>query len=143
MIKAIDHIHLITPDLGGTIKFYTEVLGFTLHRWVKRGEHDEGVVYLRLGEMLVELNHRTGADSAGAGNKPFGLLVDDMEKTVSGLKAKGVEFVFEPRVANTFGGLLASIRDPNGVEIELKEYRGDSQLNPDWQPTRPGVVRTA
>lgn len=120
-----------------------------MHRRIRRqlenGQPFE-IVYLRLGDMLVELNRRgdPGAEvHTGAGNKPFGLAVDDIRATVEELRSKGVEITLEPREANTFGGLLAAFKDPEGHEIEIKEYRGDGQLDPDWQPSRPGVVRIA
>ena len=58
MIKGIDHIHLVTPDIDGAIDFYTDALGFSLHRRVKRIQADGTpfeVAYLRLRPGVVRV----------------------------------------------------------------------------------------
>ena len=136
--------------MGKSIAFYTQVLGFQLLRHVRLGPEgpQSEVAYVGLGDVLLELfRPHTGstdtADSTGAGTRPFGLAVDDLQQTLDDLQSKGVEVATPPRDTSTFGGRIAAIRDLNGLVIELKEYRNDSPHNDAWRPGRPDVSRLA
>ena len=48
------------------------------------------------------------------------LEVDDMQKTITDLKSKGVDVVWGLRVRETYS--RAEICDPNGYRIELREW---------------------
>jgi glyoxylase I family protein len=130
MLKRIDHIEIVTDQLDRTVKFYTDVLGFTVRARDRIERSGLGVpidlVYLDLGGTTVELIRYDGAavdpapQSEHLGYRMIALEVDDMQKTVDYLSTKGVDIVWGPRVRETYS--RAEIRDPNGYRIELRHW---------------------
>jgi catechol 2,3-dioxygenase-like lactoylglutathione lyase family enzyme len=129
MFKRIDHVEIVTDTPDETVAFYTDVLGFR----VKRRDHIErpggsalDLVYLDLGGTVIELISYEGAAVDPApqqehlGYRMIALEVDDMDKTIVELKAKGVEIVWGPVVRQTYA--RAEICDPNGFRIELRQW---------------------
>ena len=57
MITGIDHVHVTTFDMGKSIEFYTNVLGFHFLRRVEFGPEDarRELAYVGLGDILLEL----------------------------------------------------------------------------------------
>jgi glyoxylase I family protein len=130
MFKRIDHIEIVTDQLDRTVKFYTEVLGFTVRARDRIERSGLGVpidlVYLDLGGTTVELIRYDGGavdpapQSEHLGYRMIALEVDDMQKTVDYLSTKGVDIVWGPRVRETYS--RAEIYDPNGYRIELRHW---------------------
>jgi glyoxylase I family protein len=130
MFKRIDHVEIVTNQLDRTVEFYTEVLGFTVKLRDRIEQSGSGVpidlVYLDLGGTVVELIAYEGASVDPAphrehlGYRMIALEVDDMQKTTDYLRTKGVEVVWGPRVRQTYS--RAEIRDPNGYNIELRQW---------------------
>ena len=129
MFKRIDHIEIVTDRPDRTVEFYTAVLGFR----VKARDHIDrpggsalDLVYLDLGGTVVELISYDGArvdpapHSEHLGYRMMALEVDDMEKTVTQLKERGVEVVWGPVRRPTYA--RAEIEDPNGYRIELRQW---------------------
>ena len=146
MITGIDHVHVTAVDMDKSIAFYTDVLGFHFLRRVAHGPADNRreLAYVGLGDMLLELlpPAANGADLTGIAARPFALTVTDVEATVAELEAKGVEVSMAPRTGFSFSGLTAAIKDPSGLTIELREWKGgDGPHYPDWQPEVEGAVR--
>jgi glyoxylase I family protein len=131
MFKKIDHVEIITNDLGRTMDFYTEVLGFNIKLTQRIDPSSLGVpidiVYLALGGSAVELISYEGADIAPApageqlGYRMIALEVEDMNQAVAYLGAKGVDISWGPRVFEDRYA-RAEIRDPNGYRIELRQW---------------------
>jgi catechol 2,3-dioxygenase-like lactoylglutathione lyase family enzyme len=130
MFKRIDHVELVTDQPERTIKFYTEVLGFTLKSRIRVERSEEGVpielVYVELGGTTVELITYVGAIIAPAptgihlGYNLIALEVDDMGEAVAFLKTKGVDIVWGPITREHYA--RAEITDPNGYHIELRHW---------------------
>lgn len=129
MFKRIDHIEIVTDKPDETVAFYTDVLGFR----VKRRDHIErpggsalDLVYLDLGGTVVELIAYQGVAVDPApqqehlGYRMIALEVDDMNKTIAELKAKGLDIVWGPVVRQSYA--RAEICDPNGFRIELRQW---------------------
>ena len=142
MFKAFSHIYLPVRDLDESIAFYTQKLGFRLHR--KMSTAGRASAYAELGGVLLELTPR-GADLPQTqGQLRIGIEVDSLHDAISGLKADGVEVLREPFDARTFWGKQAVIADPSGWGISLREYRSpDSATYPDWQPAHEDTQRLA
>ncbi|OGA74162.1 MAG: hypothetical protein A3G81_12850 [Betaproteobacteria bacterium RIFCSPLOWO2_12_FULL_65_14] len=124
MFKRIDHIELVTADPGRAVRFYTEVLGFKERsRLTVPGLE---LVYLDLGGTTVELMTYTGmqpaprAEGERLGYRMMALEVDDMQRTLDELKAKGIEPSWGPIVRPSYA--RAEIRDPDGNSIELRHW---------------------
>ena len=130
MFKRIDHVEIVTDALERTVDFYTDLRGFT----VKQRDRIEGsplgkaldLVYLDLGGTVVELIHYDGATVPPApttehlGYRMMALEVDDMQKAIDHLKARGVPITWGPKVRPTYA--RAEIHDPNGYAIELRHW---------------------
>ena len=143
MIQGFSHVYLPSRDVDEAIAFYTQKLGFKLLR--KYTTNGRLSAYVELGRILLELSTSTTTPSTdGRSELRIGLIVDDMDRTLTELRAKGVEVAREPWAAMTFWGRQAQIRDPSGWLISLREYRSpDGPTFPDWQPDQPDVVRLA
>ena len=130
MFKRIDHVEIVTDRLDDTVKFYTEVLGFTVRerdRVARPGsEQALNLVYLDLGGTTVELIKFDGIPVAPEpekehlGYRLMALEVEDMNAAEAYLKTKGVDIVWGPMVRDTYA--RAEICDPNGYRIELRHW---------------------
>jgi glyoxylase I family protein len=130
MFKRIDHVEIVTDQPDRTVKFYTEVLGFTVKSRDRIERSGLGVpmdlAYLDLGGTVVELMSYEGATVAPApqeehlGYRMMALEVDDMDVTIDYLKTKGVDVVWGPKAREKY--VRAEIRDPNGYHIELRQW---------------------
>lgn len=130
MFKRIDHVEIVTDQPERSVDFYTRVLGFSVRARQRIDRSHVGVpmnlVYLDLGGTTVELISYEGAavDPAPSGEhlgyRMIALEVDDMQKTIEELGAKGVEIVWGPIVRERYA--RAEIRDPNGFHIELRQW---------------------
>ncbi|MEK7215134.1 MAG: VOC family protein, partial [Chloroflexota bacterium] len=66
MIQCVDHIEVVTPNLDGSIQFYTKVLGFKLVRRVAFPQSETSkapreIACLTLGDVMLEFLGGTGA----------------------------------------------------------------------------------
>ncbi len=134
MIKAIDHIGILTNDLEKSVKFYTDVLGFSIATKMEMAEAGFSVVFVEKAGSKIELmecsknvpKRSKGVEIAMGEesipiNDHISFSVDNIEDTVTEFKEKGVIFNLEPMELE--GGLkLASFNDPDGVLIELMEH---------------------
>ena len=134
MIKAIDHIGILTKDLQQSVEFYTDVLGFSISNKIEMADVGLSAIFIEKNGSKIELLGYRGAipkrsegieiTMGGASipiNDHITFTVDDLGVTVTKLKEKGVEFVLEPMQVE--GGMkIASFKDPNGVLIELVEH---------------------
>lgn len=152
MIRAIDHINIVVPDLERAVRFYCDVLGFTKTRearlegeWIDRIVGLTGVkaraafIVAPAGEPRIELLcYETPAGIAVAENsrpntaglRHIALRVDNMAATIARLRAAGVTLFSEPvhvpaGVVRHDAGekVLVYFLDPNGVILELAEYK--------------------
>ena len=120
------HMHLISPDPLKTAEFYE--MAFDARR-VAVMPRPGGRVVVELnikGTRLVIMSPRDESQSAEDSPKKryglehFGLQTDNLDAAVADLKAKGVRFVEEVRVAPS-GARIAFLLAPENVLIELVE----------------------
>lgn len=152
MIRAVDHINIVVADLQRSVRFYTEILGFTKTKeaylegeWIDRIVGLQGVkaraafIVSPAGEPRIELLEYAapkGASPAGnsqanaIGLRHIALRVDDMTATVARLRAADVTVFSDPvrvpaGVVQHDAGekTLVYFLDPDGVILELAEYR--------------------
>src|SRR5659263_698752 len=134
MIKAIDHIGIMTNDLQKSVEFYTDVLGFSISSKIEMEEVGLSAIFIEKNGSKIELMGYKGAIpkrsegieiTMGGSSIPINdhitFTVDDLGVTVTKLKEKGVEFVLEPMQVEG-GRKIATFKDPNGVLIELVEH---------------------
>lgn len=126
MFKRIDHFEIVPSDFERTMRFYIDVLGFTMRERipVSAPRLDE-IAYLSLGDTTIEMLSivdpvPASEDPYPIGYKAIAIEVDNMGEAVQYLKGKGVEIVWGPMSLGT--SVRAEIRDPDGLTIELRQW---------------------
>ena len=133
MFKRIDHVEIISSDANRSVQFYIEALGFELKQILHlECGHFRRVIYLGLGESMIEiLDMKNPKEPVAAdehvGYRAIALEVDDMDDAIASLSQAGVEPAWGP--ADLGDSIRAEIKDPDGLTIELRQWR--------W---KPGVV---
>jgi glyoxylase I family protein len=130
MFKRIDHIELLTAAPERAIAFYTGVLGFRERERMRIPQTPSGpldLVYLELGGTTLEVMCYAEAKAIAPrsaeqrlGWQCLALEVEDMERALSELKAKGIEPAWGPMKRPDYA--RAEIRDPDGNPIELRQW---------------------
>jgi lactoylglutathione lyase len=119
------HVVYRVGDLDKTIKFYTECLGMKLLR--KRDIPEEKYTNAFLGygpedtNFVVELTYNYGVDKydIGTGFGHFGIAVEDVQKVVDLVKAKGGKVTREPGPVKGGKSIIAFVEDHDGYKFEL------------------------
>lgn len=129
MFKRIDHIELLTAAPERAVAFYKDVLGFSERErmQVQTPGGPLDLVYLELGGTTVEVMcypKETSIPQRAAerrlGWQCLALEVEDMDRALAALKAKGVECAWGPMKRPDYA--RAEIRDPDGNPIELRQW---------------------
>jgi len=155
VIVSVDHINLVVSDLERSVDFYTNVLGFReTQRAELEGEWIETIIGLETvkasvayvvspaGQPRLELlqYHSPIGDGFQANSIPntlglrhLALSVDNIDSAVHRLREAGTELLSRPVVVptdviqhSTGQKILCYFHDPDGVLLELTEYRHNS-----------------
>lgn len=131
MIRHINHIAIVVPDIDEALSFYHDALGMELSH-VEPNE-DQGVVvaFLPAGDTEVELVEPVDPDTGvarflskrGPGLHHICVEVDNIEATLARLAERGVELINREPIIGT-GGKKAAFIHPHstyGVLVELYE----------------------
>src|SRR5258708_4654636 len=130
MFKRIDHIELLTAEPDRTVAFYGGGVGFR-QRSRKRGQtppRPPDPVYPHArdtptqGTCYPEAKAPIAPRSAKQrlGWQCLALEVEDMDRALDALKAKGVACAWGPVKQPDYA--RAEIRDPDGNPIELRQW---------------------
>jgi methylmalonyl-CoA/ethylmalonyl-CoA epimerase len=133
MIKKINHIAIIVPDLEASLTFWRDTLGLPLTHVEEVTSQESIVAFLPTGDSEVELV-KPATDTSGAarflakrgpGLHHIALEVDNLEEMLARLKEKGVRLVNETPTTAAGGNRAAFIHpeSANGVLVELYEVR--------------------
>jgi glyoxylase I family protein len=130
MFKRIDHVELLTGRPEEVVRFHTEVLGFKIRSRDRIPVTPTGpldLTYLDLGGTTVELMCYPEArpEPAPSGGERLGyrmmaLEVEDMQRALEHLAAKGIRPVWGPKTREQYA--RAEICDPDGNHIELRQW---------------------
>jgi len=113
MDLKFDAIFYYVSDLDRSIQFYRDLLEFKLHS-------QDLVARFYIGNVLFELVPISGQSKLqGNGNARLCLKVDDIQSSISELRAKGVAIQDAEKKAN---GFLSAFSDPDGNEVCLWQY---------------------
>jgi len=133
MIKKINHIAIIVPDLDSSLSFWRDTLGLTLTHTEEVKGQESIVAFLPTGDSEVELVKPTTETSGaarflakrGPGLHHIALEVDDLDEMLMRLKEKGVRLINETPVVAAGGNRAAFIHpeSANGVLVELYETK--------------------
>ena len=121
MFRRIDHVALHVSDLERSIDFYEAHFGFRHYFQHTAGGGIE-IAYLKLGDTVLELTHRSDGAMSGF---HFCLETDNFDDTVANLQKRGVEMVRAPhetaaREPREKGWRRVVFRGPDGEQIELR-----------------------
>ncbi len=126
MFKRIDHVEIISGDAEKTVKFFTDILGFSVKERMKLNFPPvKELIFIRLGDTVIEVISvdnpaKISPEPWQVGYKRIAIEVENMDEAVKYLKGKGVKFPFEPRkLADSIRG---EIEGPEGLSIELREW---------------------
>ena len=118
MIKAVKFVSIPVTDQDRALEFYTGKLGF---RVITDSPFDATQRWIELGipraETKLVLFTAPGQEKLIGGFMNVTFAADDVEATARELKARGVEFVQEPRKADW--GTSAIFKDPDGNQFVL------------------------
>jgi methylmalonyl-CoA/ethylmalonyl-CoA epimerase len=131
MVTKIDHIGIAVKDLEESLKFYTEVLGLECIGTEVVDEQKVKVAFLPIGDSKIELLEATEPDSAvakfiekkGAGIQHIALRVDDINKAIAEMEAKGMRMIDKEARYGAGNGRIAFMhpKSTDGVLLELCE----------------------
>jgi len=118
-----DHIHLRSPDVEATARWYENMFGAEIIRSVQSDGRPR--LDLNLGGVAVFIAQVPPEQAVAAPPEPpylglehIGLRVDGIDGVVAELKQKGAEFSVEPKTIRP-GVRIAFLRGPQNVHIEL------------------------
>lgn len=126
MFKRIDHVEILPSNFDRSMTFYKDVLEFRLvsRMPVPAGPLKE-IVYLQLGDTVIELLHVENPApipaSMTVGYRAIALEVESMEAAITYLRDHGVYVTWGPIDLGI--SIRAEITDPDGLSIELREWR--------------------
>ena len=122
-VKKLLHTRMRVSDIDQTIRFYTDVLGLEVveRKTSPRGSH---LAFLKVpnSEELIELASfpPSGPVKVQEDLVHLAFQVDNLDKTMDALKAKGVSITDGPTTTSS-GSRFIFIDAPDGYEIELIE----------------------
>lgn len=129
MIRKIAHIGVAVKNLEEVEKLYAEILGLPITG--RQVSPDNKIAFIPLGDTAVELLESVKPDGAiarhiekkGEGIHHIALEVDDIEKTLEELKAKGLALIDPKPRRGAHGSKIAFLhpKGTHGVLLELVE----------------------
>ena len=131
-ILNLDHIGIAVKSLAESSKLY-ELLGIKSTGTEEVAEQKVKVAFFPVGDSEVELLESTAPDGPiaryieknGEGIQHIALRVDDLEKALAELKAKGVRLIDEKPRYGAGGARIAFVhpKSTGGVLLELSERK--------------------
>ena len=129
----IDHVGIVVHSLDEALATYCGVLGFRLLECIDAPDHGVEIAFLDAGHGTIELLSPTDSGSGtarflarrGEGAHHLCFVVDDIERTLAELRARGVRLVDEtPRQG--IHGKVAFVHPQtgHGLMIELLQKDG-------------------
>jgi methylmalonyl-CoA/ethylmalonyl-CoA epimerase len=133
IIKKIDHIGIAVNDLEKTMSIYTDILGLKFKNTETLEDQKINLATFLAGDVRIELvqpSHPDGPiakfiDRRGEGMHHIAFRVENIDKSLKELTAKGVKLIDEKPRYGADGTRIAFIhpKDMNGILIELVERK--------------------
>jgi methylmalonyl-CoA/ethylmalonyl-CoA epimerase len=131
MIKSINHIAIVLPDLEAGKRFWVEAMGLQLDHVAHVPTEGVDVAFLPVGDAQVELvqplDEASGVarylEKRGPGIHHICFEVDDIHAQLARLRAAGIELINETPRITAEGKQYAFVhpRSTGGVLVELYE----------------------
>ena len=128
------HLGLNVTDLSRSLRFYRDLLGFTVVR--ESSDADRRYAFLGNGERVVltlwqQSDGAFAKDRAGLHHLAFEVpSMADVRIAEAQLRALGVHFAYEGVVAQAEGSASGGIffEDPDGIRLEIHTRAGSEEL---------------
>jgi methylmalonyl-CoA/ethylmalonyl-CoA epimerase len=131
MIKKVNHIAVVVPDLDASMRFWVDALGLELSHKEHVASQAVDVAFLPVGDSQIELLQPTDNESGvarylenrGPGMHHICFEVDDIEAALTKLAKADVQLINESPAVGSDGRKFAFIhpKSANGVLVELYE----------------------
>jgi len=131
MVTKVDHIGIAVANLDEALKFYEEVLGIKCVDTEVVEEQKVKTAFLPIGDTEVELLESTDKEGPiakfiekrGEGIQHIAYRVENIEKALEEVKAKGIRLIDEKPRKGAGGAKIAFLHPKStfGVLIELCE----------------------
>lgn len=131
MITGLGHVAFRITDLAKALDFYCGKLGFReAFRLEREGEPSPWIVYLQVApnhfiELFPGAQGENSPRGRAVGYNHFCLVVDDMQRTLRELEARGLAITGEPQMGLDHNWQYW-ITDPDGNAIELMQIMPES-----------------
>jgi lactoylglutathione lyase len=124
MMSKVGYSRIVVSDLKRSIEFYRDVLGvplkFEAENWAEFATLGTRLA-LKAGAPPVAAIPEKNADGQPiAGRVGIAFEVKNLDQVYRDLSAKGVQFT-QPPTDEGIGGRMATLLDPDGLEIALGE----------------------
>lgn len=129
MITCLDHIGIAVHSIEDTLPIYTQLLGLKLVKLEDAKQHGIKAALLAVGETNIELIEPLDKESPiskflekrGQGIHHIAFKVDNIEKSLDELKAKGVALIDKKPRIGFEGGKIAFLhpKSTGNILIEL------------------------
>jgi len=129
MITRLDHISIAVHSIEDTLPIYTQLLGLKLEKLEDAKQHRIKAALLAVGETNIELIEPLDKESPiskflekrGQGIHHIAFKVDNIEKALDELKAKGVVLIDKKPRIGFEGGKIVFLhpKSTGNVLIEL------------------------
>jgi len=124
-LTGIGHVALKVADIGRSLEFYRERLGFAEMMRLNNDDGSLWLVYLRITDThFIELFPDRVGDSAppfaNVGYNHLCLEVDDIDAAIAEIRTRGVTLTAEKKLGVDHN-YQAWIADPEGNRIELMQ----------------------
>ena len=122
MIDRFHHLFIHPADFEASLKFYRDVLGWSVSKEWGDKTKGRGVVLSGGGVEVVLAERQESAAADGASRPHVHLDIHDIDKRFKALP-KGAHVVAEPQ-ATKWGTRWFVVRDPDGNLIAFEEVHG-------------------
>jgi len=120
-----DHVHLVCKDVKEMVAYFERIFGAEEESYTDDFKGAPAAV-IQLGSMRVLVRGLRPGEKPDAvapirvqGLDHFGVQVADVVKAADWLRARGAEFTVEPGPAGMGGRMIAFVRGPENIDIEI------------------------
>ena len=121
------HTSITVKVMDDSIRFYRDIIGLKLINRHEIPENNAEIAFLtdESSSHAIELTYWRDKKDYVEGDQldHLAFSVENVGKTISEFRAKGVEIAKEPYSLKVSKSRLAFIKDPNGIWIELIENK--------------------
>lgn len=125
MIRKMEHVAIIVKDMDQSIRFYSEMFGFTVRLRGNNPNREMAFLYLEAQpDMEIELIQ--DIDPVGEYNESgivnhLAFTVDDLDASIRYYREKGIVFTSEEPKPTLEGGRMILFKGPNEELLQFVE----------------------